>query len=129
MGPMKTRNWTPTEATKSLPLVSRIAQDILASGRDLHEITARESISAEDQMRAEQLSQDLEAYMAELERLGCQYKGWGFDNALIDFPGEIDGKSVLLCWQLGEPKVEWYHDSESGFAGRKPIPRELLAGK
>lgn len=123
---MKTRIWTPCEATRSLPLVSRIAQDILETGRDLHEIKSGGVKSEHDRLRAEQLSQDFEAYVGELERLGCQYKGWGSDVALIDFPGEIEGRPVLLCWQLGESKVEWYHDAEAGFAGRKPIPQELL---
>ena len=51
---------------------------------------------------------------------GIQLKDYG--RGLIDFPSLRDGKVVLLCWQLGEPeKVEWWHDVDAGFAGRKPL--------
>lgn len=55
--------------------------------------------------------------LAELEELGVQMKD--FDRGLIDFPSLRDGRVVLLCWQLGEgDELEWWHDLESGFAGR-----------
>jgi hypothetical protein len=29
---------------------------------------------------------------------------------------------VLLCWELGEADVGFWHDLVEGFAGRKPLP-------
>jgi hypothetical protein len=43
------------------------------------------------------------------------------DTGLIDFPAERDGKRVFLCWRLGEDRVGWYHDEQTGFAGRQPL--------
>jgi len=43
------------------------------------------------------------------------------DTGLIDFPAERDGKRVFLCWRLGEDRVAWYHDEQTGFAGRQPL--------
>ena len=43
------------------------------------------------------------------------------DTGLIDFPAERDGKRVFLCWRLGEDHVGWYHDEQTGFAGRQPL--------
>lgn len=43
------------------------------------------------------------------------------DTGLIDFPAERDGKRVFLCWRLGEERVGWYHDEQTGFAGRQPL--------
>jgi hypothetical protein len=49
------------------------------------------------------------------------------DHGLVDFPSMRDGREVYLCWQEGEDSVRFYHDLESGFAGRKPI--EQLADR
>jgi hypothetical protein len=43
------------------------------------------------------------------------------ETGLIDFPAERNGTRVLLCWRLGEGRVAWYHDEQTGFAGRKPL--------
>jgi len=60
---------------------------------------------------------DMTALVTELENLGVQLKD--FSRGLIDFPSLRDGRVVLLCWQLGEgERLEWWHDVESGFAGR-----------
>jgi hypothetical protein len=44
-----------------------------------------------------------------------------FDAGLVDFPGEMDGRSVYLCWRLGESAVEYWHELEAGYAGRQPL--------
>jgi hypothetical protein len=60
------------------------------------------------------------AEISELEILGVQLKD--FDRGLVDFPSLREGRVVLLCWQLGEgEEVEWWHDMDSGFAGRTPL--------
>jgi hypothetical protein len=43
------------------------------------------------------------------------------ETGLVDFPAELDGERVFLCWRLGEDDVAWWHDLESGFVGRKPL--------
>src|SRR3712207_6132596 len=54
----------------------------------------------------------------ELEGLGVQLKDYA--RGLIDFPTMREGRVVLLCWQMGEgDRVEWWHDLEAGFAGRR----------
>ncbi|MBX3288173.1 MAG: DUF2203 domain-containing protein [Acidobacteria bacterium] len=45
-----------------------------------------------------------------------------YARGLIDFPSMRDGRVVLLCWQLGEPdRIEWWHETDAGFAGRRPL--------
>ena len=48
-----------------------------------------------------------------------------FDQGLLDFPSVLDGKTVLLCWKLGEPGIAYWHTEEEGFAGRKPLDPQL----
>lgn len=56
----------------------------------------------------------------EIDAFGVQLKDYA--RGLIDFPSMRDGRLVLLCWQLGEgTEIEWWHDLETGFAGRKPL--------
>ncbi|MBI5876883.1 MAG: DUF2203 domain-containing protein [Chloroflexi bacterium] len=51
---------------------------------------------------------------------------WGIlikdvDSGLVDFPHMRDGREVYLCWRLGEPRVAYWHDTDSDFAGRQPL--------
>jgi len=43
------------------------------------------------------------------------------DRGLVDFPALIGGKEVFLCWEKDEEDVEYWHDLDSGFAGREPL--------
>ena len=43
------------------------------------------------------------------------------DAGLVDFPAQRDGEDILLCWQLGEDEVAFWHGLEDGFAGRQPL--------
>jgi hypothetical protein len=56
----------------------------------------------------------------EIHALGVQLKD--YSRGLIDFPTLREGRVVLLCWQLGEGEcIEWWHEVESGFAGRQAL--------
>jgi hypothetical protein len=56
----------------------------------------------------------------EIGALGVQIKD--YTHGLIDFPSLRDDRIVLLCWQLGESdEIEWWHETQAGFAGRQRI--------
>jgi len=61
----------------------------------------------------------VEALLTEIKECGGQFKG--LDLGLVDFPAEINGEVVLLCWQYGEKEISHYHTVGAGFAGRKPL--------
>ena len=42
-------------------------------------------------------------------------------RGLVDFPSMREGAEVYLCWEEGEPEIEFWHEPEAGFAGRRPI--------
>lgn len=72
-------------------------------------------------LRAElrQTADDLTAALDVFAGHGVQVKDP--DTGLIDFPAEIDGEPALLCWRVGEERIEFWHTLDGGFAGRRPI--------
>jgi hypothetical protein len=57
--------------------------------------------------------------VAEIDEIGVQVKD--LEQGLLDFPCLMEGKTVLLCWKLGEKEIGYWHTQEDGFAGRKPL--------
>jgi hypothetical protein len=72
-------------------------------------------------LRAElrQASDDLTAVLEIFAGHGVQVKD--ADTGLIDFPAVINGEPALLCWRVGEERIEFWHTVDGGFAGRRPI--------
>jgi hypothetical protein len=62
----------------------------------------------------------LDDLMTEVQQTGAVLKSLA--PLLIDFPGEVDGVDVDLCWLEGEDSLGWYHRSDLGFAGRRRLP-------
>lgn len=42
-------------------------------------------------------------------------------TGLLDLPALVAGRQVWLCWRLGEEAFGWWHELETGFAGRRPL--------
>jgi hypothetical protein len=56
----------------------------------------------------------------EIHDAGVQLKD--YTKGLIDFPCQRGDRIVLLCWQLDDgDEIEWWHDTDAGFAGRQPL--------
>ncbi len=62
---------------------------------------------------------DAKGLLEELHGLGCRLTD--VDLGLVDFPAEVAGEPVYLCWRLGEPRVAYYHRRGDGFAHRQPL--------
>ena len=65
--------------------------------------------------------------MDEIDAMGVQVKD--LDIGLLDFPCEVDGETVLLCWKLGEKAITHWHGVSEGFAGRKPVDARIAKAK
>ena len=74
---------------------------------------------ADKRREEEALSTQMNKLLEEITSMGCELKG--IDEGLIDFPCERDGRVVYLCWKLGEDRIEWWHDVDTGFAGRERL--------
>jgi len=137
------KTFTVQEANATLPLVRVIVSDLVHLARDVVErrqrlsaLTAGRPRSTHDlyhQERAqieEELDKDsrqLEEYVEELRQLGVEPKS--ATDGLVDFPAVLDGRTVYLCWKLGEPEVLFWHDLDAGFRGRQPLAAEVGAGE
>lgn len=76
-----------------------------------------------DRNPTEPLAQEIRALVRAVAELGVEVKG--LDDGLIDFPSVRRGRAIYLCWKLGEgERISWWHELDTGFAGRRPI-REL----
>jgi len=130
------RVFTVEQANKTLPLLRRIVEDVVAQHRRWRETILELDLVAsasrlDEQSRAEELEQralglarELDGYQRELADLGIQLKDPRL--GLVDFPAELDGRPVLLCWHLGEPEVLFWHEVDAGYAGRRPLVPQLV---
>ncbi|WP_203735738.1 DUF2203 domain-containing protein [Paractinoplanes durhamensis] len=66
----------------------------------------------------------LDELMTEVQQTGAELKGVA--PLLVDFPADLDGVPVLLCWLEGETGLDWYHRADLGFAGRRRLPFDAL---
>lgn len=120
--------FTPKEANQTLPLVKKIVEDILKSGQEIRDRSAKIGAHAEKNPDVIRLMDQLEDLFLEIENLGCSYKDWNFSVGLVDFPALIEGREVFLCWKSDENELKFYHEMEEGFAGRKSIQEGLVRG-
>jgi hypothetical protein len=139
--------FTVEQANRTLPLVRRIVEDVVREHRRWQEkileleLVASNAAGAAGQGQAPvasssdervtaierdamAIARDIDAFERELEELGILLKDRRL--GLIDFPGEVDGRRVWLCWRLGEPSVQYWHDLDAGYAGRQPLPAPAL---
>lgn len=77
-----------------------------------------------ERARAEQHAKDA---LAEIDSIGVAVKDLSI--GLLDFPCEVDGKIIELCWKLGEKAITHWHGVHEGFAGRKPIDERIAKAK
>ncbi|HEY5062385.1 MAG TPA: DUF2203 domain-containing protein [Gemmatimonadaceae bacterium] len=132
------QQFTVEQANRTLPLVRKIVEDVIRQHRRWREVsleldlvtsTARPQDPRDRVQQLEQqkevLSRELDGYERELGELGIHLKDRRL--GLVDFPSEMNGRHVLLCWRLGEADVQYWHEVDAGFAGRQPLFPELVS--
>jgi hypothetical protein len=129
------RHFTVAQANALLPTVRPIVERMVERRRELAAQLERQRelggitqtngggfnprLPAEIDEALEAAAGDVRAGIEELTDLGVQVKD--LDTGMIDFPALRDGEEILLCWQLGEDEIGWWHTLDGGFAGRRPI--------
>ncbi|MGA8765039.1 MAG: DUF2203 domain-containing protein [Candidatus Sulfotelmatobacter sp.] len=138
------RTFTLEEAQSLLPVLESLVRTAIAGKKLMEEVEAEmQSLCHRiflnggthvdvvplarrkgERARAEQQAKDA---VAEIHSIGVQVKD--LDIGLLDFPCEVEGHVVLLCWKLGESGVTHWHGTDEGFAGRKPIDERIVRSK
>jgi hypothetical protein len=95
--------------------MQQLSQRIFLSGGMHVDVT----VTARRRAELDKSVQEAKDTVSEIEEIGVQLKD--LEQGLLDFPCVIDGKTVLLCWKLGEKEIGYWHAPEDGFAGRKPL--------
>ena len=130
------RHFTPDEANAELEHVRPLVEQ-LVTGRAEHIAALERQEELERKIRSNgggippaQLAEataEVDALARRLAKLvdainehGAEVKD--LDTGLIDFPALRNGETVLLCWQLGEDEIGFWHGTDGGFAGRRPLP-------
>jgi hypothetical protein len=74
--------------------------------------------------RSEGAAERLKSALSDVQELGCLIKD--LDIGLIDFMTKYRDREVCLCWKLGEDAIAFWHGTEEGFRGRKPIDQDFI---
>jgi hypothetical protein len=130
---MSEKRFTLEEAMAVLPQVRQLVSDIQQSKREMERLSgelerllalssgnghlAADVASARELLQREGVR--LEALITELDATGAELKG--IDEGLIDFRSERGGRTVYLCWRQGEDTIAYWHELDTGFAGRQPL--------
>ena len=128
--------FTLSEAQTLLPVLEALLRKAQAAGTraselesEMQELTQRIFLSggmhvnvvqaARRRAEREKALQEARDTLLEIDEIGVQVKD--LEKGLLDFPCMIDGQTLLLCWKLGEKEIGFWHTTEDGFAGRKPL--------
>lgn len=141
---MSDRTFTLDEAQALLPVLESLLRTAINAKKLMEEVEAEQQALAHriflnggtyldvvplarrkaERMKAEQRAKDA---LAEIDSIGVQVKD--LDIGLLDFPCQVEGSIVLLCWKLGEKSITHWHGTEEGFAGRKPIDERIARSR
>lgn len=116
--------YTVREAQRVLDGLRPVIEEIIEVRADTAELNAALRQGAPSPLGG---LPELKAHEANLDELVSQLSAEdlqvkGIAPLLLDFPAELDGVPVLLCWLEGDERLAWYHSTEAGFAGRRPLP-------
>jgi hypothetical protein len=130
------RTFTLEEANATLDTLRPIVERMVAHHRRLAEAQSRQRqlvtriagnggdlVPSDLRELGERIQSEADAIARcaeEIDAAGAQVKS--LEDGLIDFPALRGDEVVLLCWKLGEDEIGFWHGTDEGFAGRKPVP-------
>jgi hypothetical protein len=117
------REFTVAEARALIPEVRKHAAEIVRLRADLAELTLDLRVHGTSERGG---IPEVKATEAMLDEEIAWFTGQGIEVKgltpfLIDFPSVLHGRSVRLCWLEGDTELAWYHRTDLGFAGRRPL--------
>jgi hypothetical protein len=140
----KKKTFTVEQAQALLPVLKTLLKTAMAGKKTIEQIenelqdlrhrilltgglSVDVGVLAARRVERDKAMQEIKDALAEVHAIGVQVKD--LDIGLLDFPCAVEDQTVLLCWKLGEDKIEYWHGLDEGFKGRKPIDQRILRGK
>lgn len=125
------RYYIPKEANEMLPIIRPMALELMEiSGRirdhqpELWAVAQATAGNGGNPALSKILPDfdRLDVLLHQINDMGIEVKD--LTIGLIDFPALYEGRVVYLCWKYGEESVQFWHELETGFSGRKRIDWE-----
>jgi hypothetical protein len=129
---VNTRYFTLAEARAALPRVKRLMemvqaarQEILRLRPEVWPVLRKAATNGGGREAGELLVhfQRLETGVKGIIGMGITVKD--VDEGLIDFLGKRNGRDIYLCWKHGEADIDYWHELDTGFAGRRMIDGQV----
>ena len=132
---MRHRLFTLEEANELVPWLEATFQRLVPAQEELTALQSRllvlqrqhrsngasSSQSEVTQVQEEQdrLGQRFEESIREITNQGILVRDVA--RGLVDFPSIREGREMYLCWIGGEEQIEFWHETDRGFAHRQPL--------
>ena len=121
------KHYTVAEARQLLPEVRQRLQQLVELRRQLQELDdiLRAQNSTGHDLGGPRVNRWVKAVAAIKQAVrwfrGAEIQIKDLDRGLIDFPAIIAGREVFLCWEHDDEDIEFWHDLDSGYAGRERL--------
>jgi hypothetical protein len=123
--------FTREDANNLLPRLREILADVQHAVEELEQLESEaaearwkvrgngHNVPEEVFIRQQAVREKATHEISRVHALGCELKD--LRAGLIDFPSRRADELVYLCWKLDEPEVGFWHPTDVGFAGRRPL--------
>jgi hypothetical protein len=124
------RHYSVDEANAALPAVGQLLERLRSARQRLSDSEARDALSeagptnggGEPGRTVSEAFLALRDGLVELREREVVLRD--LERGLVDFPATRDGREIYLCWEEGEEEIAFWHEPDTGFAGRKPLADE-----
>lgn len=106
-------------AAQLIELQARLAEFREQKRRGEHEVAGEAGLVQQVLGEASHIGEEIQDEVRQLLALGCELKD--VQTGLVDFRARREDRIVYLCWKLGEDEIRFWHELDTGFAGRQPL--------
>lgn len=132
---MRERHYTLEEANAALPWLEEVLARMvplkeqlesqqkelmsLMQHRSGNGATSHDKEIEEGQRTLDDLARQFRQDLQDITNRGIMVRD--IVRGLVDFPSVREGKTIFLCWLRGEPRIDYWHGTNEGFASRKRL--------
>jgi hypothetical protein len=144
---MNRKSFTVSEAEGMIPALTDVFREVGTHRRAIRELASKLEVlellwgsgiredthpdHPEFQTHREGIDAALRAIQSLVEHrilaYGMRFPVGGIEEGLVDFPTTYEGRWVLLCWKFGERTLDWWHEIDGGFQGRRKLTEHQRA--